>query len=164
MDPDLKVKNRQNLKTFSAGFQVKRYPWYASATGNKHLDKFIEAAKAVAASAAAVSANASTNTAVASRLPGLKAQTASPSPAAASNEQPPNAAAAAKQRVSAPPNMDSEAGQSMLVFIVKVRFDLFLLDPCCSGLEKSPFGAISDFRYGRLKAFEAKISKIIRLL
>merc|ERR1719433_385051 len=70
-------------------FKVKRYPWYASATGNKHLDKFIEAAKAVAASAAAVSANASTNTAVASRLPGLKAQASAPSPAPASNEQPP---------------------------------------------------------------------------
>ena len=127
------VKDAQASSSGSGGdggggvwlFKVKRYPWHSSRTGNKHLDKFIEAAKAVAASAAAVSANASTNTAVASRLPGLKAQTASPSPAAASNEQPPNAAAAAKQRVSAPPNMDSEAGQSMLVFIVKVRLDLF---------------------------------------
>ena len=60
-------------------FKVKRYPWHASCTGNKHLDKFVEAAKAVAASAAGREVTA------------LQGQQ----------------------------NTDSEAGQSLLAFILK---------------------------------------------
>ena len=64
-------------------FKVKRYPWHSSRTGNKHLDKFVEAANAVAAAAAA----------------GREV--------AALNHQ-------------GHQNTDSEAGQSLLAFILKV--------------------------------------------